>query len=158
MPEERSDHQAETGHRGLGKDTRTIDARAENALYEDLRMTSLQSMCTERFVEHLEPQAARLDTYDRCRTEVTRLLEIHESREAATGATPMEVMDAWTKGKGKTRTRVQRTAKGEEKAQQAKKRPSRSQENAESAGGTAIWHETTGGKKKVARIPRKSTA
>ena len=158
MPEERSDHEAETGHRGLGKDTRTYDSRAESALYEDLRMTSLQSMCTERFVEHLEPQAARLDTYDRCRTEVMRLQEIHESREAATGATPMEVMDAWTKGKGKNKDKGAKKGKGKGKGTAGKTAPESLVGECRVCGGTATWHETTGGKKKVARNPRKSTA
>ena len=68
------------------------EACTENALNEDLKMTSLQSMRSERLVGHLELQAPRLDTFDNFKTETLRLLE---------GTTPTEVdmMDALTKGK-----------------------------------------------------------
>ena len=80
------------------KDTRLYEARTENALNEDLKMTSLQSMRPERLVGHLELQSARLDTFDNFNTEILRLLE---------GTTPTEVdmMDALTKGKGKGKER-----------------------------------------------------
>ena len=80
------------------KDTRLCEARAEIALNEDLKMTSLQSMRPERLVGHLELQPARLDTFDNLEIEILRLLE-------GTTPTKVDMMDALTKGKGKGKER-----------------------------------------------------
>ena len=47
------------------KGTRLQEARTENGLTEDLKMTTLQSMPLKRLVDHLELQAARFDTFDK---------------------------------------------------------------------------------------------
>ena len=58
-------------------------------------------MSLERLVDQLEFRAARLDTFDKCKSEIMRFLEIHVSGEAATGATLMDVnmMDVLIKRK-----------------------------------------------------------
>ena len=45
----------------------SYEARTEKDVSEDLIMTSIQSMCRERLVDHVELQARRLDTFAKCK-------------------------------------------------------------------------------------------
>ena len=54
--------------------------------------------------------SSKVDTFDKCKTEILRLSEIHESREAATGVTALTL----GKGKGKDKGAKKDNGKGEE--------------------------------------------
>ena len=116
------------------------EARTENAQNEHLEITCLQSMCLERLFDHLELQSARLQTLDKCKTEILRFPEIHEPREVPTGESGHDGRPDQWKGK-RARKRVQRKAKAK-----GRKHPRHHQinssDNAESAAHTYTKHNT----------------